>query len=104
VIKRTDELFSLGNHAGQVVEELTRMNEDFSYVERFVGELKILARDFKKPPPDRGFIRLNANVKPDDPVEELEVFDRYLKLTIANLDRAAELLRQRRGAIAELLS
>jgi hypothetical protein len=102
-VKRTDEVISMANHAGQACEELKRIDEDFVYVERFVGDLKILARGFKPAPPDTGYLKINANVKKDDPVEELEFFTRYLKLTIENLDRAAELLKQRRAAIEDLL-
>jgi hypothetical protein len=103
VITRTDELTSLANHAGQVVEEFKFMGEDFVFVERFVIHLKTLARDFKPASPDRGYLKMNANIKADDPIEELSVFTHKLQLTIENLDRAAELLKQRRTAIAELL-
>jgi hypothetical protein len=102
-IKRTDEVIALENHASQACEELKRIDEDFRYVERFVGELKILARDFKPAAPDHGYIRINPNVKADDPIEELEFFTRHLNLTIAHLNRVEELVRQRRGKIQDLL-
>jgi hypothetical protein len=104
VIARTDELTALANHAGQVVEEFKFMGEDFVYVEKFMTHLKTLARDFKPAPPDRGYIRTNPNAKPDDPVAELEVFERKLRDTIADLDRAKLLLDERRAAIVGLVS
>jgi hypothetical protein len=103
VIARTDELNGMANHASQIVEECKFMGEDFVFVERFVIHLKTLARGFKPAPPDHGYLRLNPNAKPDDPVEELSVFTRKLRDTIADLDRAEAMLKERRAAIAELL-
>ena len=103
-IKRLDEINSLANHAGQIHEEIKFMGEDFVFVERFVLELRILAKDFRPAPESHDLVRLNANVKVDDPREELELFERKMHGTIADFDRAEVLLKKQRAAIADLLS
>jgi hypothetical protein len=102
-VKRTDELLSLGNHAGQVVEEFQRMVEDFVYVKLFFQQLRTSAKDFRPLPESREILRLNANTKPENPVEEMEMFERKLRNTLADLDRADALLKARRAEILDLL-
>jgi hypothetical protein len=98
-----DDLTRLQNRAGQCVEELTGMVEDLSYVGPAVEQLETLAKNFVPPPEDHGYIKINANVPVENPVEELELVLRKIQLASENLARAERLLEERRRAIAELL-
>jgi hypothetical protein len=98
-----DEIAALQNRAGQAVTNLAEMASDLRYVEPAFAELKTLSRNFKPVPPSHDILRINANVKVADPREECEILERKLRLTLANLDRAAALLKERQDAITTLL-
>lgn len=102
-IDYADEIASLGNRAGQLVVELTAMPDDLKYVAPAVEQLKALAKEFRPAPESHDLVRVNANVKQENPIEELDVLLRKIRLAAENLGRAAELLAERRSAIDALL-
>jgi hypothetical protein len=98
-----DEIIRLQNRAGQVETELKAMAEDFKYVEPAVEQLKALAKTFRPAPESHGMVQVNANVKKQNPIEELSILLQKIRFASESLTRASELLAERRSALDALL-
>jgi hypothetical protein len=99
-----DELGTLAQHANRTLSEVQDMEADLKYVVPGVQQLRQAAKDFAPAPQRNEIIRTNPNIKPDDPAADLSVAEYNLRTTLTNLDKAADLIEQRRVAIRNLLA
>jgi hypothetical protein len=98
-----DELGTLAQHANRTLSELQEMEADLKYVVPGVQQLREAAKDVTPAPQRNEIIRTNPNIKPDDPAADLSVAEYNLRTTLTNLDKAADLIQQRRDVIRALL-
>jgi hypothetical protein len=103
----SDEIAALQNRAAQLSNALEQMkSEDWPRIESGFAELTILSRDAKPAAEKRDGLNItDPNIpEPGTPREDLALLRRKLEAVAVSLDRSAELLSERRDAIAALLA
>jgi hypothetical protein len=103
----SDEITALQNRSAQLVSTLEQIaSEDWPRIESGFAEFKILSRDVKPVAEKRDGLNITDPNIPDPgtPREDLVLLRRKLEAVAVSLDRSAELLSERRDAIAALLA
>jgi hypothetical protein len=106
-INFTDEVSALNARAAQLANLLEQIaSEDWPRIESGFAELTTLSRDVKPVAEKRDGLRItDANAADEgNPREDLALLRRKLEAVAVSLDRSAELLSERRDAIAALLA
>jgi hypothetical protein len=103
LVDYADEIIRLQNRAGQCETELVGIADDLKYVAPAVEQLKALAKTFRPAPESHGMVQINANVKKQNPIEELAILLQKIQFASESLNRVSQLLAERRSALAELL-
>lgn len=98
-----DELTAVGQHSRQALEELKSMAPDLDRISPVVQQSTVDAKNFKSPAPSRNVMVFDSHNQDGDPREELSIMQHKLRGALADLDRAGDLLAERRAAIAALL-
>jgi hypothetical protein len=103
----SDEITALQNRSAQLVSTLEQMkSEDWPRIESGFAELKILSRDVKPVAEKRDGLNITDPNIPDtgNPRAEYDFLLRKLEAVAVSLRSSAELLSERRAAIATLLA
>jgi hypothetical protein len=106
-INFTDEVSALNARAAQLANLLEQIaSEDWPRIESGFAELKKLSSDAAPAAVKRDGLNIRDPNIPDpgNPREELALLRRKLEAVAVSLDRSAELLSERRAAIARLLA
>jgi hypothetical protein len=101
-LRGSDSLQAVLNRAAQISQEAQDLGGDLKSLDGIVYDLVTTAKSYVQPSQAHG-LRTVARDAPGDPREELGVIRGRLRGALANLDRAAELLKVRRGEIEKLL-
>jgi hypothetical protein len=105
--RANDELTALQNRAAQLANLLEQIaSEDWPRIESGFVELKTLSRDVKPVAEKRDGLNITDPNIPDPgtPREDMAVLRRKLEAVAVSLRSSAELLSERRAAIATLLA
>jgi len=98
-----EDLVTVWNRSGQLIHDLTELGTELASLEITAARLSERSRTFTPAPERHGVYTVDPSADTSDPRETLAVLKERLRRTAENLQRASDLLEDRRDTIARIV-